>query len=166
MISAVSSLFLDRRSEGHTMQSDKTSCVLHLSEHQLTLDVNTQVLTFLHYFRIDVWFITALNRQVFVHYEQGGKSISLNNILSFFFTCHRAHIVMFGTKILVSGGLIFLLKWRDFFLRVSKSAIKHLLQAWRTDLRKQSFLQTHRGSPSISKESLLLTALTSLHQIP
>lgn len=167
MMSAVSSLFLDRN-EGHAMQSDKTSCapwchscVLHLSEHQLTLDINTQVLISWHYCIIDMWFITAPYRQAFVHHGRGGESISLVNILSsFIFTCHRAHIIMFGIKILLSGGLIFLLKWRDFFfLRVSKSVIKHLFQASRTDLRKLSFLQIHTGSPSISKECLVFTLL-------
>ena len=59
--------------------------------------------------------MASFRQILFIHYGRGVESISLvSNLSSFFFICHRMHVALFGTKILLSVGLIFLLKWRDF----------------------------------------------------
>lgn len=145
------------------------ACMLDLAEHELILDINTQVLTFWHYCIIGVWFIRASSRQIlFIHYGRGGESNSPVSIMSrFFFMCYTIHIILFWTKKLLSGGLIFLLKWRDIFpwsqWKCNKTSVSDFKnrpeQTWLfTDIQRRSIHQKW--------VSVFHCAKTCLHQRP
>lgn len=113
--------------------------------------------------------IIASSRQIsFIHCGRDGESVSPVSILSsFFFMCHTIHIILFWAKILLSGGLIFPLKWRDIFpwsqWKCNKTSVSDFKN--RPD-QTRLFTDNQRRSMHQKGVSVFRWAKTHLHQCP